>query len=635
MGDFQSQETSTSAQNRRAVTTHDHNHRSTTILDLPNELVMHILSIDAILASKDVFNASFLSRRFHSIAMPLFLANHGIIDPEHEMSVFVTEWNPNHTLHQPDALSGLTSLTSLFTVDHFRCFFQDPDSKSFRNTTQDAYHLPDAVNRVSRFVQRLKHVGIAEIYLMWDPYFITRARSMNHIPIFEIRRWANSFGYLLNLLVLRGCKSLTVQYDPTIAPPFHFRSSNRLKRAWSFVSQNVLRRDGQAPGELQLQWEFERPLYEDKWDNTPLEKVDSPILASLGQGFNCITHLAVHSPTLLLPPFINWTLSLLRTHTQLTSLSFAHITFSKDMWATILPFIADAVANKLTELSFFKNCPELDVDNLLLFLSHLPNLRCLILDRSFRSRLHESKPYKLRAPFLSSPAAGIPGFLHLDTLHAPVELVSLLLDCQPGLTKDGTSLVLPHLKNLAVYPCSRLIHPPSYIKSSLVINALLQRMSTQMRAQPIVFALDAQMEFTDFGPVSQYINAINTRQEFRRVVWETLSEADIDTLMQNSNNNNKSVPLIAFVHITHLFLYRIDAPSSIHAQGQPSLCVWINLLFPNLECLEFTCQMEANPRQQQRMDERTVEWLIKVLTDACPKVRTLIVGKKVHILSHS
>ncbi|KAH9475089.1 hypothetical protein JR316_0012196 [Psilocybe cubensis] len=619
---------------------------TTTILDLPNELVLHILSIDDVLSSKDLFNVSFLSRRLHAIAMPLFLSNHGVMDPAHETSIFVIEWDPNRKAitYQPDALSGLSTLTSLSSIENFKCFFQDPDSKTFRNTRQDAFHLPDAVNRVSRFIQRLKNVGNAEIYLMWDPYFVTHARSMVNTPITETKRWANAFGYLLNLLVLRGCKSLTVQYDPTISPPFTFQSTNRLKRAWSFVSQNVFRRDGQSPstGDIQLQWEFKRPLYEEKWENAPTEKVESPLLASLGQRFNCITHLAIHSPTLLLPPFTNWTLSLLRTHPLLTSISFAYITFSKDTWATILPFIVDAVADKLTELAFYKNCPEIDVDNLLLFISHLPNLRRLTVDRSFRSRLNDARPYKARAPFLTSPAASLPAFLHLETLHAPVELVSLLLDYQPAMTKGGTALVLPRLTNLAVYPSSRLIHPPSYIKSSLVVNALLQRMVLQTRSLPIVYALDAQMEFTDFGPVSQYINALNTRQEFRRVVWETLSEADIDTLMQNGNNNsNSNIPLIAFVHITHLFLYRIDAPSESalrsleKEQKAPPLCVWINLLFPNLECIEFTCHMEANPRQQQHMDEKTIEWLVSALTDACPKVRMLIVGKKVYNLNRS
>ncbi|KDR71557.1 hypothetical protein GALMADRAFT_271088 [Galerina marginata CBS 339.88] len=587
--------------------------------DLPNELLIDILSV---LSPRDIFSASLLSRRFLHLALPLFLASHGIKDPEHELSIYVLEWNPNHVkaANQPDALSGLGISTTISKVNHFRCFFQDLDPNGDRNSFQQALDLPHAVRRVSRFVQRLKYVGTAEIYLMWDPYFVTRERSASHVHISEIRKWTNSFGYLLNLLVVRGCTSLTVQYDPTIERPFHFRSANGVKRAFSYLSHNIFKRDNQAS---QLQWEFQGPLPEDKLSN---DGVDPPVLPSIGQVYNRINSLSIHSPALLLPPFTNWTLSLLRSHPHLTSISFAYISISKDIWSTVLPFIADAAGGKLTRLSFFRNCPNLEATDLLHFIGRFSNLRYLSVDRTFRPRLQEIDNHKspLISPFTSN-GISLLSFPHLHTLHAPAELISLLLDARPTLARNSSHPPLPQLKDLTVYPSSRLIHPPSYITSSLAVNSLLNRVVSQPREHEVDFSLDAQMEFTDFGPVTRYIESINTRGEFRRSVWETLSQADIQQLTKDNN-----IPLIAFVRVTHLLLYRFNVRYA--DQTPAALCLWIKILFPNLRRLTFTCQQEAYPRQEVRMEEGTIEALIKELRAGCPDVRNLVVGNKLYQL---
>ncbi|KAF8889409.1 hypothetical protein CPB84DRAFT_1447096 [Gymnopilus junonius] len=338
-------------------------HKAANILDLPNELLLDILVGSAVLSQRDLLNISFLSTRFRSLALPIFLANHGIPDPERETSFYVFEWNPNsvRVTTRPDALSGLAHLTTLSKVDRLRCFFQDADYKTFRNTFQQASNLPYAVTRVAKFVQTLKHVETAEIYLIWDPYFVNRERSSPYVPMAEIRRWTNAFGYLLNLLVVRGCSSLTIQYSAAFEPAFQFKSVNAMRKAFSYLSHNVLHRDGQPP---QLEWELQRPLNEGKSSN---KVVESPTFPSSSVASKRIASLSIHSPVLLLPPFTNWTLSLLRAHPQLSSISFAYIPISKDLWAIILPFIADAMSDKLTHLSFFKGCPDLDVADLYIF----------------------------------------------------------------------------------------------------------------------------------------------------------------------------------------------------------------------------------------------------------------------------
>ena len=581
------------------------------LLDLPNELLLQILGG---LSQRDLLSMSYLSRRLRSLALPIFLAAHGIEDPERETSIYVIEWNPDKvsSTDRPDALSGLTNLSTLSRVEHFRCFFQDADAKNFRNTFQLGYDLPHAVSRVAKFIQPLKHVGKAEIYLVWDPYFVTRERTASNVPVPEIRRWTNAFGYLLNLLVVRGCTSLTVQYPAVFEPAFSFKSTNAVRKAFSYLSHNVLRRDDQTP---QVEWELPRPVHEEKSNS---DVVDSPTFPSTSVAPKHIQSLSIHSPVLLLPPFTNWTLSLLRAHPHLTSISFAHLFIAKDAWSTLLPLIAAAVSDKLVHLSFFKDCPNLDVADLFSFLSHLPNLRYLSIDRSFRYRLDEFKCNKPLIAALASLNHGLPKLLQLQTLRAPVEFLSLLLE-----SRSAKDPILPRLKHITVFPTSRLMHPPNYIASSLTVNSLLDRISAQERSSSIVFSLDAQMDFTDFGAVARWIELFYTHGEFRRSVLEAFAEPDVRLLLKGGQ-----APLIAFERITHVVLYHFKENHT--NQTAKTLCLWLKLLFPNLEQLTFTCHLEASPQQDITIEAATVEALVQELGRTCPKVRVLVVGQERH-----
>jgi hypothetical protein len=451
------------------------NDSSATLEALPNELLLYILST---LPLEDLYIVAFVSRRFHALALPVFLARHGISDPENELSLYVIEWSPDYirTLHKPDALSGLKISTHITRVNNFRCFFQEPINNG-RNTFQQALNLPKAVQRTSRFVRTLQTIESCELYLVWDPYFLSRESV--HVPIAEIQSWTDALSTLMNLIVERGVKSLRVQYDAHIDIPFHFRKVRIAKKILSRLSKGAIRNSGG------LQWELERPVHEEE---STARGVAPPALSSSARSANCVTSLAIHSAALLLPPFINWTLSLLTEHSCLTSISFAYISFSKEIWATVLPYIADAVCHRVTELAFFRNCSHLHISDLLHFISRFPKLRCLSIDRTFRSRID------VRAIF---PLRSIPSFPNLSDLHtlqAPAELVSLLMDARKDQARGHHSIPLPKLQHLTVYPCSLLIHLQSYLSSSVIISTLLSRIKSQPRLLTLTYAMDAQME---------------------------------------------------------------------------------------------------------------------------------------------
>ena len=585
-------------------------------LDLPNELIIKVLS-DPIFSLTDIYVVSCLSKLLNILAIPIYLSAHGIPEPEQEILLRVLDWDP-YNLHSPflkvtrrcnpDALSALNVSTTISQVKHFKCFFQDPTTKEGRNSYQEAYNLYLAVKRITRFVDRLKFVDTAEIYLVWDPYYVTvhGNKHITNVSIPEVNEWTESFCRFLNLLVERGCTSLTVQYDipQALTPSFRFRSSNPITKTFSNVFQYVQkRRDRQAPN---LQWEIERPTYEGKPDTTIVE---SASLSHLAQESNSIVALSLHSNTLLLPPFVNWTLSLLYSHSSLTSITFSHLTFSEEVWTTILPLIADAVSNRLTRLSFFSQCTKLTAENLTRFTAHLPHLTHLSVDRLFCSRFQLSGT-KLTPPYLP----------RLQVLQAPTELVSLILKAQSPSSlsriKEAPS-GLPQLTSLAVYPCSQLQYPSDYTESTRTVNTLVNQIKHQSHGHEVEYTLDLQTEFTNFANIIDYLQS---EQKNYCSHWDLINGVEVEQFSSRQYGSR-----IVFLDITRVVLY------PHHCDPTP-LCIWLKLLFPKLKTLVFTCRIVAQPDQVSLLDAKVVEELIKELTTTCPTVRTLVVANETYEL---
>jgi hypothetical protein len=587
------------------------------LLDLPNELIITILS-DPVFSPTDIYVVSCLSKLLNILALPIYLSAHGIPDPEQEISLYVLDWGPylhNPCLNltrrfQPDTLSALNVSTNISQVKHFKCFFQDPTTKEGRNSYQEAYNLSLAIKRTARFVDRLKSVDTAEIYLVWDPYYVTvnGSKNITHVPIPEVNEWTESFCGFLNLLVERGCTSLTVQYDipQALTPTLRFRSSNPISKTFSNVFQYVQkRRDRQAPT---LHWEFERPAYEGKPDYSIVE---SAPLSRLAQESNSIVALSLHSNALLLPPFVNWTLSLLYSHSSLTCITFSHLTFSEEVWTTLLPLIADAVSNRLTKLSFFSQCTKLTAENLIRFTANLPHLTHLSVDRLFCSRF-QSSGTKLTPPYLP----------RLQVLQAPTELVSLILNAQsPSLSRiKETPTGFPQLTSLAVYPCSQLHSPSDYNGSTFTVNALVGQIKHQLRGREVEYTLDLQTEFTDFANITEYLQTQILEQKNQCSHWDQINGVEVEQSASRQNGSR-----IVFFDITRVVLYP-------HHCNPTALCLWLKLLFPRLKTLVFTCRIVAQPDQVSLLDAKVVEELIEELATACPTVHTLVVANETYKL---
>ena len=580
-----------------------------------------------VISLTDIYIISCLSKRLNVLAAPIYLSAHDIPEPEREVSLYVLDWvsynfqvrNPSGpdliTRYRPDTLSGLNVSTNISQVKHFKCFFQDPTTKKLPNFFQEAYNLSLAVKRTAKFVHRLRHVDTAEIYLVWDPYYVTVLGNKNitHVSIPEVNEWTESFCGLLNLIVERGCTSLTVQYDipQAIKPAFRFRSSNPITKTLSNVFQYVQkRRDRPA---RTLHWELERPTHEGKIEPS---SVASAPLSRLAEESNSVITLSIHSNALLLPPFVDWTLSLLYSHSSLTCITFAHLTFSEEVWTTLLPLIADAVSNRLTKLSFFSQCTKLAAEDLIRFLARLPHLTHLSVDRLFCSRFQLSGTKDKLQMFNFTP----PYLPQLQILQAPAELVSLLLNLQPSLSGNNGTTGFPQLRSLTVYPCSQLQYPSNYTESTSTVNALISQMKYQSRGREIEYALDLQTEFSNFAGVTSYLQSQASERKVYCSLWDHINGVEVEQLAHRQYGAG-----IVFSDITRVVLYP-------HHCEPTSLCLWLKLLFPHLKTLVFTCRIAAQPDQVMVLEAEVVEELIKELATACPTVDTLVVANETYKL---
>jgi hypothetical protein len=579
----------------------------TTFSDIPTELLFKILDQDDILSSLDLIRVASLSQQLNIIALTVFFGQHGIPQPRNMISLYLTDWNEPHCRGTtfPDVLCGLMIANHLETVDKLTCYFQDPHVGTLRNTYQIPINLPVAVRRLSRFVKRLTTIRTVQLYLVSDSYFLFRQKTLPlGVTLAELEDWSRALGELLSLLIERGCGSLTVQYDSHIDHMFQFHSTYRIPRLLSNVGQAILRSSNHSPLP-NVRWEFRRSGNGVDLGSLGGELTELKYDVRTGSSLHSIS---LHTPALLLPPLYRWTLSLLQNSSSLTSLTFGHITLPKTFWETLLPVMAQEVSTKLTTLSFFKSCSNLTTRDLLKFISHLPLLTYLFLDRSLQFSADDSSTSGRTGipmhPFTTRYL--VPELPHLMTLHAPADFVFHFLN---GKTFK-TAVPLPKLKGIVVYPCRQLLYPSSYVTAASAVNSLCKSVKEKPHLQTVSFALDDQMDNTDFQLAMPYVDA---------------STKFLQDEALGSNFSNR--PPI-FDDIEHLILYKFNIQAN--TDHNEAFIRWLKHLFPLLSKLSFTCQLPARPENvlETGLNVETIEWLLEELRKQCSNIRNLVIAQR-------
>ncbi|KAJ3510160.1 hypothetical protein NLJ89_g4833 [Agrocybe chaxingu] len=572
----------------------------TSLLDLPNELLLQIL-LDESLSERDLFAVGLVCRHFNLIALPIFLQGYGIVDPCSTISISVPEWDPAHR-KKPDALAGLCATAhGITSVRLLRCFFQEALPQPSQQTEVElrAAHLPHAVRRLTRFVHRLSHIEDAQIYLVRhaDDTVQTRKPSdgsrLRGAPMDEICDWADALGGLLNAIVERGCTRLTVRYNAAIEiGSFRFRDRGN---EMTVLFPSISRGSACADPPPVVHWDWEKPSWSTSIQTALLRGKSFPLVpySQKAQNNPTIQYFFLHSASLFLPPFTNWTLSLLHTQTSLTHLSIGDVALAKDHWAFLLPMIPDSVCQRLIAFTVASQCTSLGATDLLQFLTRLSRLERLKIDNIFGWEIWAKCP--MRSPFHSSATRPpfrddipLPRFPHLQFLEAPVEVAWFLVEAGAS---GGRSVDEQQRKEHVAFPSLEVLimhaetlstdYPACYVEAALMVNILLHRFIDNRNVPgedhpKLDFVLSAEAaDVRNLEPVADYITTVTTQEvlhhnstAYRDI---SLTEAEIEALARGDafprpanaehlpHSATHHTPAIAFPHVTGLLLHTLDS----------------------------------------------------------------------------
>ncbi|KAJ7936732.1 hypothetical protein B0H13DRAFT_2303438 [Mycena leptocephala] len=315
------------------------------LVELPIEILVRLFE-DPTFTTSSLYHLSLSSRRLHFIALPIFFAR-AKIDYTSGSVVIPMEtsgW---------DILTALQTALFISTMTEITFILPHPSSTSI---SPFLTHLQRVENFISRFPSvkkitlRLANTGCDCLSVGGDA---------------ALRAWASKFGSLLNCILGRQCVALTVWHGS------HFTKSYQLHRR---AASNSLMR-----GILSLM----KPAPQDKWEfrRASDQRVDSVVVPISKNSSRppALTSLHIHSPILLLPPCLSWTIDTLR-RCPITALTISNISLDAEAWKAVLPLIAAACPN-LTAISLMD--PENIFDNdLVAFCTRLSRLADIAIGHS-------------------------------------------------------------------------------------------------------------------------------------------------------------------------------------------------------------------------------------------------------------
>ncbi|KAF9039047.1 hypothetical protein BJ165DRAFT_362846 [Panaeolus papilionaceus] len=596
------------------------------LLTLPTELILLVITQPRTLKPTDYYVLSQTCCTLKRIALPIFLFHCGIHSTTH-ISLHIPRWNPS-SLRAPDGLMGLNLADYITHIDVLKCFFQDPHLTTSRNVSQKAEDLTFAVERLLRFIGRVEVVKHVTISLVWDPYYI--APNASFIPVDKLNAWSTSLSTLLDSLVERKCETLTIQYRSMFEPAFQFRQGGWMKKKFS----SLTRQGGAFLHALKekeyprLAWEYDLPAHLHIEDPTRL--IMHPTLSPLAQEMNWMTVLRIHSDVLVRPPILPWTLGLLRNSPHIAELSFAHVLCRNDEWRVVLSAIKDIIGKRLCMLTLGVECPGLEGETIVEFLTYLENLTHLSIAKPFlrafrdfgqdgRNKVNLSLT---RLKELTGPldfAQLVLGFQHLS--HRPQSSLgpysTSLTRHPPSNTKSHHPLLLPltkppcpSLTKLTLYPIGFGYSASdssdslrSHFKSCKEVTEFIQFVNNQGRTYSLYVVLDIR------GEVGELKEMVERGETSRRDTFVVPSSHTSGTafsafaalsapfqpplsasppsspISSNSGLSGQGSDLGAYTNVSELVL--TWSPSRIRDLSSRMLCRWIRLYVPHLRVVKF------------------------------------------------
>ncbi|KAJ7333431.1 hypothetical protein DFH08DRAFT_1083823 [Mycena albidolilacea] len=306
------------------------------IADLPNELLIDILGKPTF-STEALYFLGLLSRRLNFIALPIYFARTGV-DLETRSATIAL------TTSRFDPLSALQVYLFLPpTMEKIVCSFPHPSCLTI-------FPFLAQFERVYRFLARLTAVGAVTLEL--DNRIEGRCLTVGKDNVLDA--WASQYGCLLSCVIDKGCSSLAVING------LHLTETYELHRPQKILPRQLTRLFTRPDPGSGLT--FQR---DPEWGVADIVLV----LPSFSGSGSQLTSLNIHSATLLVPPGLVWTLTVLRK--SLIRSLVIRMSVMADMGHGAAPLAA--VALNLTSISLIDIHP-CNEPAIFAFLAHFPVL---------------------------------------------------------------------------------------------------------------------------------------------------------------------------------------------------------------------------------------------------------------------
>ncbi|KAJ7228476.1 hypothetical protein GGX14DRAFT_554571 [Mycena pura] len=365
------------------------------LLDLPNELILLILLAD--LPSDALLCLASLCRRLHYLALPLYFASYGMDDPTQSVNVVMLD-------NQQDPLSALQMALFISSITQLSC--------SLPHYESSIYPLGPHIRRLRALVTRLE--SVREVTITWDAPNSSCCATNE-----DVEELASEIGMLLNMILKRGCTSLTLRHGKFFSRAYEYSPPRDVVRPVDALRSVVRHIVPKTPS-------FKAPR--DAW--RALKALGNIVLDPETDAASVLTHLKIESSMFLFPPCLSWLLSALRS-SSISSIELTGVTLPTKIWSAVLPLIASLVPT-VTQLTISHLYGISGID-ILEFLAKLPRLQSLTIGYTEYSRHIQS----------SCPDSGpVPILRELTHLHAPSTFILHFLKKKS----------LPNLSSLCITP---------------------------------------------------------------------------------------------------------------------------------------------------------------------------------------
>lgn len=444
---------------------------STSLLDLPTEILLHIFQ-DPVIKPVDLYSLAILSKRLNLIAIPLFLNAKSITHPEDSLTLTFDEnsqlcqhhfsYHWGHTSHvedmneldQPDQLgpeAGIMVAFHITSVREIRCTFP----QFFSDITTLLRHF----KRLDMFLLRLTSVKSLTMHFEGDNRY--RHSNLNHWSATPIQ-FGVIMGNICRSLEARGCETLLIynkshhlQYwKPevysremaehgtfTLIPQPPSTEVPKMERKKKGMMERAKEKLGLGYKISHLKDGLDAPPKPPPKDlHTTYASFDP---SSVSSGISSLRTLHIQTPFLLLPRCLPHIRSLIHASKDtLTSLSFSHILFDDQLINSCLVALCFDRPNSITHLSITR-CRRIPNHTLLTF------LRC------FQDRLDHLELDKESTCMISRDDSNFPS-VHLNELrilNAPLDWVQYFVhgdSWQFGDNGPTHTPPLPQLSSLTI-----------------------------------------------------------------------------------------------------------------------------------------------------------------------------------------